>query len=250
MEESSMKLKRALIFLTFFALFAGSAFADPSLKVGTLQMVVDGSGNPLGLLDLTNNPGLIQNTETGPSISGPWTPVANNNATIFQYLATGYNGGMWDGTTGIISSTAAADALVNFYTTLGNINGDDAINYLSLSDFYGAPITSTDALIKYTYYGDLDFNGIVDGTDYGFIDYAYGSGGFSGWNWGDFDYNGVIDGTDYGFIDYVYGSGGAPYGPLAGGSGPLAMIPIPEPSTVVLLLSSIVCALYVYLRKR
>jgi len=56
-------------------------------------------------------------------------------------------------------------------------------------------------LVKYTYAGDLNLDGLIDGADYGIIDNYVQFPGTSGyWN-GDFNYDGVIDGADYGVID-------------------------------------------------
>ena len=58
-------------------------------------------------------------------------------------------------------------------------------------------------LVKYTYYGDTDFNGVVD-----FDDYSRTDAGFNqhrtGWLNGDFDGNGVVDFDDYSLIDLAF----------------------------------------------
>jgi len=72
--------------------------------------------------------------------------------------------------------------------------------------------------VKYTYYGDTDFNGKVDGADYARIDAKYaqqGSGNIGGWFNGDLDYNGKIDGADYALIDAAFSSQGAALRPGA-----------------------------------
>ena len=59
--------------------------------------------------------------------------------------------------------------------------------------------------MKYTWFGDADLSGSVDGTDYGLIDQGFlSNGALTGWFNGDFDYSGTIDGTDYGLIDGVF----------------------------------------------
>src|SRR5204863_6393364 len=63
-------------------------------------------------------------------------------------------------------------------------------------------LSTTDVLVKYTYFGDADLNGAVDNT----TDYDLWSNGFTnpslaatnGWLYGDFDYSGIVDNTtDY-----------------------------------------------------
>jgi hypothetical protein len=70
-------------------------------------------------------------------------------------------------------------------------------------------------LVKYTYYGDANLDGKVDGTDYSLIDASYLSEDFvngvatnpiSGWYNGDFNYDGVVDGSDYTLIDNAFNS--------------------------------------------
>jgi hypothetical protein len=63
-------------------------------------------------------------------------------------------------------------------------------------------------LVKYTYYGDADFNGLVDGDDYARADNGYNTG-LGGWFNGDADGNGWIDGDDYALIDNAFNTQGA-----------------------------------------
>ena len=80
----------------------------------------------------------------------------------------------------------------------------------------------SDVLVKYTYYGDTDFNGVVNFDDYARID-----GGFnnnrSGWLNGDFDYIGGVNFDDYALIDLSFNTQGA------------TLRPVPEPTCTMLL---------------
>ena len=71
-----------------------------------------------------------------------------------------------------------------------------------------SPVANTDVLVKYTYYGDANLDGKVDGTDYSRIDNGY-LNNLSGWFNGDFNYDGVIDGSDYTLIDNAFNTQGA-----------------------------------------
>jgi hypothetical protein len=115
---------------------------------------------------------------------------------------------------------AAAAARPAHDTSPGAI---DAADYRSVyganATFNGEPIAGQNAvLIKYTYYGDSDFNGKVDGADYARIDAKLnqqGGGNIGGWFNGDEDYNGKIDGADYALIDGAFNSQGAALRPAA-----------------------------------
>jgi hypothetical protein len=70
------------------------------------------------------------------------------------------------------------------------------------TQFNGRPVANTDVVIKYTYNGDTDFNGTVNGADYARIDTSFNTvGGSFG---GDFDYNGKVDAFDYALIDAAF----------------------------------------------
>jgi hypothetical protein len=70
-------------------------------------------------------------------------------------------------------------------------------------------VINTDVLVKYTYFGDANLDGMVNGSDYTLIDNGYNSG-LSGWRNGDFNYDGVIDGDDYMLIDNAFNTQGSP----------------------------------------
>jgi hypothetical protein len=74
--------------------------------------------------------------------------------------------------------------------------------------------------VKYTYYGDANLDGAVDGSDYTLIDAGFNSHGtLTGWYNGDFNYDGLIDGSDYTLIDNAFNTQGASLG-----SNPLALV--------------------------
>jgi hypothetical protein len=132
---------------------------------------------------------------------------------------------------GIASSVAAADS--THLTTLGVIqnNQSGTALYTSAHLFDGTAPGTADILVRYTYYGDANLDGKVDGSDYSRIDNAYLSGGaLTGWYNGDFNYDGVINGSDYTLIDNAFNRQGAiltaEVEPLAQLSPPSA---VPEP---------------------
>jgi mannosyl-glycoprotein endo-beta-N-acetylglucosaminidase len=161
------------------------------------QLVIAGSTNNwAGTVDLTSNALDI---------------TAGNLATIQNQLASGYTNN-WQGT-GITSSSAAGDT--SHLTALGSmentLNGSTPLYGAgdALGLFEGISPGATDILIKYTYYGDTNLNGVVDGSDYSRVDtgYSYNQAHpnyYTGWFNGDFNYDGVIDGSDYTLMDNAF----------------------------------------------
>jgi autotransporter-associated beta strand protein len=155
-----------------------------------------------GLLDLTGN-----------DLDLPGASLTN----VSNQVKQGYNGGNWQGAGGIISSAATADT--THLTALGVIqnNQNGPAVYGSGAGqvlFDGIAPGASDVLVKFTYYGDTNLDGKVDGSDYSRIDAAYladqtNPGKDTGWYNGDFNYDGIINGSDYTLIDNAYNTQGA-----------------------------------------
>jgi hypothetical protein len=162
---------------------------------GSCQVLVTAQLSIAGTLDLTTN---------ALDVS------ASSLSAITALVAEGYNpaaGGNWNGS-GITSSAAAANT--THLTALGviqNNQGGSAI-FTSANQFEGITPGAGDVLVKYTYYGDADLNGKVDGSDYTRIDNGHLTNA-TGWYNGDFNYDGVINGSDYTLIDNAYNTQGA-----------------------------------------
>jgi hypothetical protein len=108
-------------------------------------------------------------------------------------------GALYQGTSLV---TTRPDALAGL-TTLGVA---EASRILGLSGtqtalFSGQTVDATTVLVKYTYAGDANLDGVIDGGDYGALDNFIQAPAASGYFNGDFNYDGVIDGGDYGVID-------------------------------------------------
>ena len=126
---------------------------------------------------------------------------------VLNLLRGGRAGGNWNGL-GIASAVAASSAQQN--VTLGILSATEYKSiYGAAATFDGQQIDNTAALIKFTYYGDADFNGSVDFDDYVRTDAGFNSGA-TGWLNGDFDLNGEVDFDDYVLIDLGFNSQGAP----------------------------------------
>jgi predicted outer membrane repeat protein len=143
--------------------------------------------------------------------SGELVVQGGDLAAITADLASGYDNGTWTGT-GIISSAAESDS--THLTALGVIiNNDGSGNPLYgsgavLGSFDGFDPSLNDVLIKYTYYGDADLDGKVDGSDYTRVDNGY-LNRITGWLNGDFNYDGAVNGSDYTLIDNAFNTQGA-----------------------------------------
>jgi autotransporter-associated beta strand protein len=181
---------------------------------GSKLIVTVSSLTNTGQIDLQNNDMVIQGA--GASIG-----------TYFSQLQSGYNNGNWNGTSGIVSSTAAGSSLYTLGIATGLSSGVDGSG-------------SGDVVIKYTYYGDALLTGSVTTADYTQIDNGFLSGTATGWQNGDFNYDGVINGSDYTLIDNAFNTQGAniatqfasPTAQLAGAGTTSA---VPEPTTLGLL---------------
>jgi hypothetical protein len=130
-------------------------------------------------------------------------------SSIEGLIRTARANGAWTGN-GLTSTTARNDALRN--TTLGAIEASDyKLANGAGATFDGQAIDDGAVLVKYTYYGDTDFNGRVN-----FDDYVRTDSGFNdhkiGWFNGDFDQNGQVNFDDYVLIDLAFNTQGAVLG--------------------------------------
>ena len=160
-------------------------------------------------------------------------------ASLNLLVQQGYNGGRWNGS-GITSSTAAADT--RHLTAIGviqNNQGGTAI-YNSSHQFLSTTPGASDILLAYTYYGDTNLDGKVDGSDYSRIDAAYladktNPAAMTGWFNGDFNYDGVVNGSDYTLIDNAYNRQGAVLtGELASTTAQVGSSAVPEPTSMIM----------------
>jgi hypothetical protein len=105
----------------------------------------------------------------------------------------------------------------------------------------GSAVAVNDVLVKFTYYGDANLDGKVDGSDYSRIDNG-ALNHLTGWFNGDFNYDGMINGSDYTLIDNAFNTQGAqlaselasPTAQIAGAAG-IGSSAVPEPATLGLL---------------
>jgi len=230
-----------------------------NVSAGVLQLGGSGSDLSGGLvIGASASTALTANHKilTTASISlagstGAWTgklDIGNNAvdvqngslATITNQAAQGYSNGTWQNSGGITSSAAAADTthLTAVGVIVNNVNGNALYgNGAPLGLFSGTSPGTNDVLIKYTYYGDANLDGKVDGSDYSLIDNGY-LNQLTGWYNGDFNYDGVIDGSDYTLIDNSYNTQGASLAALVSAqvtaeiASPGVASAVPEPASM------------------
>ncbi len=125
---------------------------------------------------------------------------------VFALIATGRNGGSWDGASGIRTSNASADL-----TGLAIAEASDALGLsgAQTAGFDGQSVDATALLIKFTYVGDANLDGMINGDDYFQIDSAFPQQAH-GYLSGDFNYDGLINGDDYFLIDSNFPQQGPP----------------------------------------
>jgi autotransporter-associated beta strand protein len=231
-------------------------------KTGAGVLVLNNSGNNYtgatnvsagALVDVQNT---VLASTSSMNINGNMIIQNSPNLqNITQEVTGGYNGGAWNGTSSsagipITSSAAASDA--TRLHALGVIQNDNGMGtstpLYAAFDGYNS-LNDSDVLIKYTYYGDANLDGKVDGSDYSRIDASYLAEatestpfavGVTGWFNGDFNYDGVVNGSDYTLIDNAFNSQGAQLAaeiatPTAQIAGSGATSAVPEPTTLGLL---------------
>jgi hypothetical protein len=108
---------------------------------------------------------------------------------IQSALASGYNHGSWNGTGVISSSTYSHPG-----TTLGLAEASDVLGLSgsNTATFDGQSVDATTVLVKFTWLGDANLDGMVDASDLSRI-----SATGATWASGDFNYDGQVNADDY-----------------------------------------------------
>jgi hypothetical protein len=212
--QGNQKINLPLIFASdtsvFVAAGAGLNIADPATikanrivtKIGNVSFNAPLTIEPGGTLALSGGrtsmfgapalgAGAVVDVGDG-SLTIDYHGQPSPASTIRSLLASGYNGGAWNGS-GIHTSSA-----IPGHTALGW--KDDPANQL--------------VLVKYTYYGDANLDGMVDVADLGTLATNWQS--LQVWAGGDFDYSGFVNVGDLGLLATNWQAGvGNPLGPEA-----------------------------------
>ncbi len=108
---------------------------------------------------------------------------------LVSWIELGSSNGTWQGTTGITSSTAAADP--THTATIAAVLNKTNTGYPLFTTFDGQPVTVSDVLVAPAIPGDNNLDGSVDLADFNYL--AEGAAGIlSGWAGGDYKYAGFI----------------------------------------------------------
>jgi len=192
---------------------------------------IAGSANAwTGTVDVMHN-ALVVQSATGVDANAAYAKLVNQA----RFACDNLN---WD-RAGLTSSTAQADTRKVTGVAVV-LNRDDSTegspSFLSVFDAtpdanLAVAVDTMSVLVKYTYYGDADLNGIVDERDLDRFSTGYSDQrsatpkGLNGWAWGDWDNNGTIDERDLDLFSTAYSLHGSPLSPGA----------VPEPGTLVLI---------------
>ena len=139
---------------------------------------------------------------TGASPLGAWS--GSGYSGITGLITHGRNGGSWNGSGGILTAMSAARS-PGALATLGVAEASGALG-LSGSQtalWDGVTVDATTVLTRYTYTGDANLSGTINGDDYFAIDGGYAAHA-TGYAAGDFNYDGHVNSDDYFLIDSNY----------------------------------------------
>jgi hypothetical protein len=186
-----------------------------TIAQGRVRVLPDGSSAALSRLDTLN-------------ISSPAAlDLENNDLVLDQGDASGVRSMLIDGR--IRSSQADATHRLGY--------ADNAV--LGVASFDGEPVGPASILVKYTFAGDGNLDGVVDINDLYLLASHFNRSG-TAWTGGDFNYDGVTNARDLGLLANNWQAGvAAPLGLSLRNSLELLGLPVtilPEPSTATLVL--------------
>lgn len=162
---------------------SAATVASGNLVLRTNNLTVYGTSR----LDLANNTMILDYTGTSPA------------STLRGYLTAGRNGGAWNGSTGIVSSSVAG-------LSGGAIGYGEASAILGANGgtFAGQSVDATALLIRTTYLGDANLDRTVNAADFVLLSNNFGRTG-AAWNQGDFNYDATTDAADFVLLSNNFG---------------------------------------------
>jgi hypothetical protein len=182
-------------------------FSGPSV-VATLALTG-------GLLDLTSNDLIVQGGDLAAlraSVASWWNNGARNGAGLGSSLSTALS-----------------------FTTLAVRTPLHDSGLVEIDTFSGLPVVPSDVLVKYTYLGDTNLDGVLDASDFNAV-LSGVTNSLSGWQNGDLNYDGLANAADLALFLPAYAHYQSNPIPL-GGTGPAGAIPEPA-ATLPLLLAT------------
>ncbi len=150
------------------------------------------------------------------SISGAGQLDLSDNDLVLDYSGASqigsWNGSAYTGITGLLASGAiSSSAASGSVTGLAVADAADVLDFSAAQTalFSGETVDSTAVLVKFTYVGDANLDGVINGDDYAAIDGSFPQD-VHGYGHGDVNYDGVINGDDYFAIDANFTTQGLP----------------------------------------
>ncbi len=129
---------------------------------------------------------------------------------------------------GALRASSAGGSGMDAFAGLAVVPNSDGQGGALYATFDGVNVVSTDVLVKYTYIGDTDLNGVVDANDLANT-LAGLYGGLSGWGNGDFTYSGRVTTADVNLLLASLAGETGSFGNSVGGGGA-----VPEPGSLAL----------------
>lgn len=163
---------------------------------------------PGAFVDLTNNDLIVRNGDP---------------AALRALVARWFN----NGGTPVNDGLGANSALP--HTSLSVLPVATTFGFPEFSAYAGVALGGGDVVLKYTWLGDVNLDGVLDARDFNAV-LSGTSNGLTGWANGDVNHDGVADATDWGLFQAAYTYYGTSGVPLGGELSPGA--PIPEPAAV------------------
>ena len=153
---------------------AGTSIGTLNISSGGMKLTSDNSHNKVlvinslvmsgttSRLDITDNK-IITNTTPGTPTNGTYSGVQGMVQKAYDFSA-------WDGR-GVALLTSMPDAIAGL-TTIGVATGEQmrGLGPTDTDTFAGQTITGASTIAMYTYAGDANLDGVIDGGDYGIID--------------------------------------------------------------------------------
>jgi autotransporter-associated beta strand protein len=160
------------------------ALSDAGVSVtgGTLQLGAGTGQAQMTSLSITGNGALDVNNNHFILTYGASDPIT----TIAGYIASGYNGGAWNGPGGIIS-TAAQTSTNSLLYGVGYADGADGVV---------SNLSSGQIEVAYTLLGDANLDGLVNGSDFNILAANFNQS-ITGWDQADFNYDGLVNAADF-----------------------------------------------------
>ena len=144
------------------------------------------NGGVGSLLDLNDNSMIIKSTA-----------IAGNTGIIRDRLAAGYNGGAWNGTQGITSTTSRNSAVTDGI-------GYGIPSHLGRNTFNGIPISGLDVILDHTLAGDTNLDHTVNLADFNRLAAAFGQTPAQ-WINGEFNYDATVNLSDFNLLAGNFG---------------------------------------------